>query len=197
VTEPLACQSVTPRRVAQEPVCVGAASYHRPVGFFEDTIKALNDAEVRYVVVGGLAVVLHGHIRHTYDLDLIVDLAPAEAHRAMETLTGLGFRPKVPVKADEFADPSTRARWIQEKGLTVFAFWDPKDDTRIVDVFVDEPIAFEDLWARSVVLPLASTSVRVASIPDLVELKRRAGRPQDLTDIQALETILEIQDEER
>jgi hypothetical protein len=164
--------------------------------FFEDTIRALNDGQVRYVVVGGLAVILHGHIRHTYDLDLIVDLTPAEAHRAMGALTGLGFRPKVPVKAEDFADPEARARWIEEKGMTVFSFWDPVDSSLIVDVFVDEPIPFEDLWSRSVVLPLKSTEVRVASIPDLIELKRRAGRPMDLMDIEVLEDMLEIQDEE-
>ncbi|MGH2710578.1 MAG: DUF6036 family nucleotidyltransferase [Actinomycetota bacterium] len=163
--------------------------------FYEDTIKALNDAQVRYIVVGGLAVILHGHIRHTYDLDLIIDLTPEEAHRAMAALTELGFRPKVPVKAEEFADPAARARWIEEKGMTVFSFWDPVDSSLIVDVFVGEPIPFEDLWSRSLVLPLKSTEVRVASIPDLIELKRRAGRHVDLTDIEVLEDMLRIQDE--
>lgn len=165
------------------------------MGFFEQTIKALNDADVRYVVVGGVAVVLHGHIRVTFDLDLIVDMA--QARRAMEALTGLGFQPKVPVDAVEFADPEKRGRRIQDKGMTVFAFWHPEDPNQIVDVFVDEPIAFEDLWARSVVARLESTEVRIASIPDLIELKRRAGRPQDLADIEILEAMLEIGNEER
>jgi hypothetical protein len=115
----------------------------------------------------------------------------------MEALTGLGYRPKVPVKATEFADPSTRDRWVQEKGMIVLSFWHSDDPTPIVDVFVDEPIAFEDLWSRSLMLPLESTSARVASIPDLIQLKRRAGRPLDLSDIEQLEAILEIQDEER
>lgn len=164
--------------------------------FYEETIRALNEADVRYVVVGGLAVILHGHIRHTFDLDLIVDLTPTEARKAMKALTALGFRPKVPVEAEDFADAALRARWVEEKGMVVFSFWDPADDSLIVDVFVDEPIPFEDLWARSVVLTLNSTDVRVASIPDLIELKRRAGRPMDLRDIEILEDMLDIQDEE-
>jgi len=155
------------------------------VGFFEDTIRGLDEAGVRYVVVGGLAVVLHGHIRATYDLDLIVDLEEAEARRAVDALTGLGLVPRLPLDATELADAAARSRWISEK------FWDPGDATRSVDVFVEEPIAFEGLWARSVVMPLASTRVRVASIPDLIELKRGTGRPSDLADIEALTAILE------
>ena len=161
------------------------------MGFFEDTIKALNGGEVRYVVVRGLAVVLHGHIRATYDLDLVVDLDESEARKAVEVLTGIGLRPRLPVEAEDFANRSARARWVSEKGMTVFSFWDPDDSTRSVDLFVEEPVAFDELWSRSVSMPLASTVARVASIPDLIELKRRAGRPEDLTDIRALEDMLE------
>jgi hypothetical protein len=161
------------------------------VGFFEDTIRALNEADVRYVVVGGVAVALHGHVRATFDLDIVIDLSPEEAARAMDALVEVGLRPKVPVEARAFADPSIRAKWIEDKGMVVFAFWNPNDDRRSVDVFVQEPIPFEELWSRSVVFPLGTTSVRVASIEDLLVLKRRAGRPVDLGDIQALEAILQ------
>jgi nucleotidyltransferase AbiEii toxin of type IV toxin-antitoxin system len=161
------------------------------VGFFEDTIAALNRADVRYVVVGGVAVVLHGHIRVTFDLDLVVDLTPPEARKAIEALMAAGLRPRVPEDAIRFADPAVRERWIQQKGMTVFSLWDPQDPTRSADLFVEEPIEFEVLWSRSLVLSLESTEVRVASIPDLIEMKRAAGRPHDLADIQALEAILE------
>lgn len=161
------------------------------MGFFESTIKALHDADVRYVVVGGLAVVLHGHIRATFDLDLIVDLGEGEAAKAVDTLTALGLIPRAPVPASDFADPASRKRWIEEKGMTVFSLWDPDDPTRSVDLFVEEPIRFDELWSRSVVMPLASTRVRVASIPDLIELKHRAGRPEDAADIAALTAMLE------
>ncbi|MCA1845773.1 MAG: type II toxin-antitoxin system VapC family toxin [Actinomycetota bacterium] len=67
------------------------------MGFFEDTIAALNRSDVRYVVVGGLAVVLHGHVRLTVDLDLAVDLEPREARRAVDVLTAIGLTPAAPV----------------------------------------------------------------------------------------------------
>ena len=73
-------------------------------------IRSLNDAEVRYLVVGGLAVVAHGYVRYTRDTDLVVQLKPANVHKAMAVLRGLGYQPLVPVDAREFADPVIRAR---------------------------------------------------------------------------------------
>ena len=60
---------------------------------------------------------------------------------------------------------------------------------RAVDLFVDHPIPFEELWSRSNEMQLQDTSVRVAAIPDLIRMKRLAGRPQDQIDIEQLETI--------
>ena len=61
---------------------------------------------------------------------------------------------------------------------------------REVDLFVEHLIAFDELWTRSEIINLSHTTVRIASIPDLIRLKRLAGRPQDLADIEALEIIL-------
>jgi len=160
------------------------------VSLFEPVFEALNRAQVRYVVVGGLATVLHGHARLTADIDLVIDLSRAEAKKTLEALVGLGFRPRAPVEPLAFADPAMRGRWIQEKGMRVFSLWDPDNPMREVDLFVEHPVDFDDLWSRSEVIELTRTTVRIASIPDLIYLKRLAGRPQDLADIEALEVIL-------
>jgi hypothetical protein len=159
------------------------------VALFEPVFAALHGAGVRYVVVGGVAVVLHGHARLTADLDLVVDLSAAQAKRTIETLVGLGLEPRAPVDPLGFAEPSQRAAWIKEKNMEVFSMWSRKDPMLIVDLFVEEPIPFEDLWARSLVVPLGSISVRVAAIADLISMKLRAGRPQDLLDIEELRRI--------
>jgi hypothetical protein len=167
---------------------IGRGGYSRAV-IFEPFFTALNEADIRYVVVGGVAVVLQGYVRFTQDLDLIIDLEESEARKALTALTRLGLRPRVPVDAMDFADPAIRERWIREKNMTVFTLLDPDDPMRQVDIFVQHPINFEALWNRADVVPLGMTSVRVATIQDMIELKRQAGRPQDLEDIQALEAI--------
>ncbi|MDI7266944.1 MAG: hypothetical protein QME96_02995 [Myxococcota bacterium] len=155
----------------------------------EPIVAAMNQGGVRYVIVGGLATVLHGFPRLTADIDLAVDLDPCEARRAIEVLVRLGFRPRPPVDPFGFADPAIRSAWIREKGMRVFSLYDPANPLREIDLFVEHPIDFDSLWRRSEMIPLAATSARVASIADLIALKRLAARPEDLRDIEALEEI--------
>ncbi|HEX5044106.1 MAG TPA: hypothetical protein VFV75_14455 [Candidatus Polarisedimenticolaceae bacterium] len=161
---------------------------------FEPMLRALNEAGVRYVIVGGVAVVLHGHVRLTTDLDLIVDLEPEQA-KAIDVLVGLGLRPRAPVDPRRFAEPQVRSTWIQEKGMRVFTMVDPAG-RREVDLFIETPIPFEQLWSRSVEVKLTDTTVRVASITDLIELKRAGGRPIDLLDIETLKEILQQKEQD-
>ena len=159
------------------------------MSLFEPLFRALNATGSRYVVVGGLATVLHGYARLTADVDLIVDLAPQPARRLVEALVDLGLSPRAPVDAVDFADPARRERWADEKGMQVFSLVDGANPMRAVDLFVRSPIDFELLWSRAQVMPLESTEVRVASLDDLIALKQLAGRPQDVDDIRQLEQI--------
>jgi hypothetical protein len=165
------------------------------VSFYTAFFCALNVTGIRYVVVGGVATVLHGHARLTADVDLILDLEGEAAARAMRALTAHGLRPRVPVNPEAFADPRIRRGWIQDKGMQVFSFFKPDNPLLSVDVFVDHPIEFEGLYERSVICSIDSCPVRIASIPDLIQLKRLANRPQDREDIARLEEILRLKRE--
>jgi len=159
------------------------------VALFEPFFVALNRAELRYVVVGGFAVVLHGFARLTGDIDLAIDLDATAARHAIDTFVGLGLRPRAPVDPYAFADAASRRQWAVERNMRVFSLWDPTNPMREVDVFVENPMPFDDLWSRAEVIPLEATTVRVASIPDLIAMKRAADRPQDRVDVEALEAL--------
>lgn len=141
------------------------------------------------MVVGGVAVVLHGHTRFTADLDLVVDLDPDAARKTIAALEGLGLAPRVPVPAASFADPERREEWIRTQGMTVFSMVDPRNPLLTVDLFVEPPIPFEELWERAEVMRIGRADVRVAAIPDLVRMKQAVGRPGDLEDVDRLREI--------
>lgn len=153
--------------------------------------KALDDANVKYVVVGGVATVLHGYARLTMDIDLIVDLVPEEAARTVRTLESLGYKPRVPVPAAQFADAAKRQEWIEQKGMTVFSFFNPSNSMLTIDLFVHHPIPFAELHARAERMVIEGVPVYICSIDDLISLKQLAGRPQDLQDIERLRLIQE------
>jgi hypothetical protein len=156
---------------------------------FLHVITALNGENVRYVVVGGFAAIMHGVPRVTGDIDLIIDLAPQEAARAIRALLTIGLRSPLPVDPVQFADPATRRAWISDKGMSVFSLFDPSPGGPTVDLFVENPIPFDDLLARSVLIRLQGQPVRVCSVEDLITLKEQSNRPLDLEDVRTLRAL--------
>lgn len=154
-----------------------------------EILTSLADAEVRFLVVGGVAVVLLGHPRMTADLDLVLDLDSANAKAALLVLAAKGFRPRPPVPLQAFADPVIRRSWIEEKGLTVFSLWSPLAPGTEIDLFVEEPFDFAQAFARAEFVQLGASQVPVVSLADLIELKQRVARPKDLDDIAHLQEI--------
>ncbi|MCU0610921.1 MAG: hypothetical protein MUE60_03920 [Candidatus Eisenbacteria bacterium] len=156
----------------------------------EMVADALNRANVRYLVVGGLAVVAHGYVRFTADIDIVLDLEPSNVESAMAALTALGYRPRAPVVLAEFADPVKRASWVQDKGLRVFSLWSAEHQATEIDIFVEEPFDFDEAYRRARMVEILPTlALPVAAIDDLLALKRAAGRPVDLEDVRALEAL--------
>ncbi len=154
-----------------------------------ELLKAMEEKGIRYVVVGGVAVVLHGFVRATMDLDLVVSLDSANVRKFLDLVNGLGYRAKIPVPLEQFADPAKRQEWIETKGMRVFSLHHSKRVQELVDVFTKEPIPFEGLYARRVRVPVEDISINIASSQDLKTLKQAAGRVQDLQDIAALDEL--------
>ncbi|HEX7312887.1 MAG TPA: hypothetical protein VF297_03150 [Pyrinomonadaceae bacterium] len=136
---------------------------------YEDVFERLEAAGVRYVVVGGVAMTLHGHERPPRDLDLVVEKAPEEMRRATEAILSLGFVPTLPLPLGT---------------LAVLRFTDASG--REMDVFTNSRAHFEELWSGSELRASAGRPVRVCSLSYLIRMKRLNGRPQDFRDIETL-----------
>lgn len=163
----------------------------------ETIVAALNAGHVRYLIAGGLAVVAHGYVRFTADVDLIVDLEPANVRRAIAALAGLGYRPRAPVPFEDFADAAKRQQWIREKGLTVFSLYSPAHALTEVDLFVEAPLDFDRAYEKATRREAApGIQATFVGLEDLLRLKQQAGRPQDLIDVDKLRIVTESGDDE-
>lgn len=84
---------------------------------FEAVARALDAAQVRYLVAGGLAVNAHGYIRLTMDINLVIGLDADNIRQSFRALAEIGYRPSVPIDAETFARAEQRQRWREEKGI--------------------------------------------------------------------------------
>lgn len=156
---------------------------------FVALFAVLDAARIRYVVVGGLAMLLHGIDRLTADVDLVVDLSTDSVRDTVRALTEAGYRPLAPVDPLELANPERRAAWQAERGMQVFSFWDTRQARPTVYIMLQAPIPFEELWESAASMPIAGQAVRVASVEHLIRTKRAAGRPKDLEDVERLQAL--------
>ncbi len=136
---------------------------------FGDVFDALERNNVPYVVVSGVAVVLHGHLRPVFDLDIVIGPTPEEQDRALQTLMHAGFFPSIPVPLHM---------------LTVLRMFDQAE--REIDLFVRYHIPFHELWASSEQRHIGAHVARVVSLEHLLRAKRITGREHDLMDVDAL-----------
>lgn len=162
----------------------------------ETVVAALNAAEVRYLIVGGLAVNAHGYLRATRDLDLVMQLESANLRRGLECLFEIGYRLAIPVSVEDFADASKREAWRVEKGMIVLKLWSDDHRRTPVDVFVYEPFDFSEEFEKACLSELQpGIFARIVSLEALIEMKLVAGRPHDLMDIEELRRVERLNNE--
>ena len=170
--------------------------YHRQCHFmkltsFEAVAGALKDANVRYLVAGGLAVIAHGYLRATADMDVVIQLKPDNIIPAFRALADLGYRPAVPVTGEQFADDNQRQQWIRDKGMVVLNLYSDQHPFNSVDIFVAEPFDFDLEYEKALIGEIsADLFVRFVSLPTLIKMKKVANRPRDIDDIEHLEMLL-------
>ena len=134
---------------------------------------ALNRAKARYLVIGGIACILHGYARATEDIDILIERTAENADRILKALATLGYG---------FARAWTATEMLKRQ-ITVVG-----DDPR-VDIFtVAWSIKYAQAAPRSDTVAVAGVRIPLIGIDDLIETKR-TGRLQDAADIEVLEEI--------
>ena len=128
--------------------------------------------DVRYLVIGGIAAVLYGVPRATFDFDILIEATPDNAQRLLDALEEAGFATASLTTKDE----------VLANEITVF-----KDRVRIDAQTRTPGLSFQDAWNRRVTMQYQGQSFYVVSREDLIASKKAAGRSVDLEDVRLLE----------
>ena len=144
----------------------------------------MNEVQVPYLVVGGYALALHGIVRATVDVDIVVSLKEKHLIKVEKVLHDLGLQSRLPIDAKEIAQFHKEFR--VKRNLIAWSFVDFKDPTRQVDILIYPPIRL----LKSEIISVHGTKIRVATKRSLLAMKQAADRPQDQLDIQKLKEAL-------
>lgn len=151
--------------------------------WIEELIDTLERHKVKYAIVGGYAVALHGAVRGTVDIDLVLKISRANFQNAEKALLELGLSSRLPVGADDVFN--FREEYILNRNMTAWNFTNPRNPIQAVDIIISQ-----DLSGMKVdMIKAGKRKLPVLSVHDLIKMKRKSGRPQDLQDIEALEKI--------
>ena len=162
----------------------------------EAIVRALNEAEVRYLIVDGLAVIAHGYERLTQDVDLVIGLQPENIVRGLRSLQSIEYHMSIPVAPEEFAKPELREQWRKDKGMVVLKLWSDVHRRTPIDVFIYEPFDFaREFAAARWESVFGEVKAPIVSYEALVKMKQEAARPQDLADLVDLARVQELKNE--
>lgn len=147
-------------------------------------VKSLHDHEVRFVVIGGVAVGAHGYVRATADLDLVPDPDPANLDRLIDALAELGAT--LPTAGSRKFDPASDGRVLRRGGnVTADTKYGGLD---IVQLARGVP-PYSALEPQAVGSELLGVPVQICSLAQLREMKEAQGRAQDRADLENLPEV--------
>lgn len=151
--------------------------------------KKLNKKDIRYIVVGGIAVNLYGIPRMTYDIDLLLDLEDRNLKRFLCLLKSWRFKPKILVDIMDFAKRDKREDWIRNKNMKTFNLVNPEWAMSEIDIIIDTPVDYKRASENINHIKLQDISIPTISIDDLIKMKKKTGRQQDKADIRYLRRL--------
>ncbi|MBN1822963.1 MAG: hypothetical protein JW803_01445 [Endomicrobiales bacterium] len=161
---------------------------------FERIFEGLTKHDVRYLIIGGMAVNLYGYDRITGDIDIMMSFDKENILKLESFMKEYGFKPGIPVGIEELADARKRKEWIEKKNAKVFKIHNPSNMMEVVDIMIMEYLDFEQAYERREYTQ-KGLKLPLISIDDLIKLKKIAGRERDKTDISALKLIKKVRDE--
>ncbi len=150
---------------------------------YQDIFRALQEAKIRYIIVGGVAMNLLGCPRFTNDIDILLALDPQNLEAMKKVMKDLGYEQRIPLALDELGDEKKALKFMKEKNLLAYTFFNPKEPLYSLDIIVGASLRFDEFRKDQLHMSVWGMQLPVVSIDDLIGLKREASREKDLLDI--------------
>ena len=151
--------------------------------FLTELCQSLEKHQVRYALVGGYAVALHGAVRGTVDIDFVIDWELEQLKAVEKSLNELGLVSQLPIDAEQLFH--FKDEYINNRQLIAWHFYHPKDLSKQVDLIITFDLSNKKILSKTV----GTTTVQLLNKKDLIRMKKQAARPQDLEDIKALKKL--------
>jgi len=158
-------------------------------------LQGLYDYNIRYLLVGGLAINLYGIPRTTVDIDVVLELTDENLRKFIKCMKKIGLKLKQPIEESSILKSAYRTALRTEKNVIVLTYENPEDPLEIIDFFIDNPIDFENAYKRKESVSINHYEIHLAAIEDLIIMKKASGREIDLADIENLEKLREIRND--
>ena len=158
------------------------------MGMF-DLIELLSANGVDYVLVGGLAVALHGYQRVTMDVDVVLAMDEANLDRFIAAATKAGLHPTVPVPIGSLRQPDLIDQWHHEKGMLAFSLRGSGAVATVIDVLMKPKVPYGDLRRDALMVDIGPYRIPIASIDHLLEMKTGTGLGKDAVDVEELRKL--------
>lgn len=153
--------------------------------FLLEVVAALQKQGVKFAIAGGYAVALHGAVRGTVDVDVVLALQKTDYLNCEKAMRALGLISRVPVSADEVFH--FRNQYIKERNLIAWSFSDPTDPSRLVDII----LTYDKKTVPIKMVTVVGKEIPVLAKQSLIKMKQVSSRPQDLEDVKALRRLYE------
>jgi predicted nucleotidyltransferase len=157
------------------------------MNLYKNLFSKLNQAKIKYLVVGGVAVNLHGFRRFTGDLDILVLINPENLKRLELLCKDIGYFPRQPIEIASLLNENNLKNLITEKNFKAFTLVPTKSEFDLdIDILTNESLQFDKYKKNCETINVWDLDLPVIHIDDLIEMKSNTGRQKDLEDLKAL-----------
>ncbi|MFA7576821.1 MAG: DUF6036 family nucleotidyltransferase [Candidatus Muiribacteriota bacterium] len=160
--------------------------------FYYEIFKGFYDNNIKYLIVGGLAVNLHNVPRMTNDIDIIISTDKENVEHICNMLEKLNYKTKIPVNPKDISEPEILKEWTELKNLKALSFYNKTQPYKEIDILLVHPLNFDKAYLKKEEREFNDIKLYFVNLDDLIIMKEYSGRNQDINDLKMLKKVRDL-----